>query len=679
MGRDGKDDNVKVVVRCRPLSDKNEVGHKCAVDINDKSGQIIVNSEKAESRSFTFDNVFGFDVKQVDIYNICARPIVESVLEGYNGTIFAYGQTGTGKTFTMEGVRSEPTLRGIIPNSFTHIFDHITKSLQSNASTQFLVRASYLEIYQEQIRDLLGKDQNKKLVLKESPDTGVYAKDLTKYVVNNSEEMDKLMSIGNKNRATGKTDMNEHSSQSHAIFTITIECSAKGIDKKNHIRAGKLHLVDLAGSERQSKTGAQGVRLKEATKINLSLSTLGNVISALVDKKSKFIPYRNSYLTRLLQDSLGGNSKTLMVANVGPSAYNIDETMNTLRYANRAKNIQNKAIINEDPKDALLRQFQDEIAELKRKLANGGVLEDEDDGQLKRVTKVLSPQEIERQQNAIEMERRRLKVDTKMLQEDREKAESVLKAREKELNKQNSKKEVLEQRLAQIRSKVIVGGEDLVVKHDEQQKLLNEANDELKKREELIEKTKLDIASKTQEAITLEENYNSLREEAEGKTKKLKKIWTMLIAGKGELEDMRANHERDIEEMMESCQDLSKELGLAKLIIDSYIPEDFQKLIQNYVTWNEQIGEYQLKGVAYTGNNMILSQRPIQEPNAMEEAEQLDLSGVYMAYTEDTLQSALAKQPDLIDSEHLRYDRTMQARQKRREKADNLMNSVLNS
>ena len=179
-----------------------------------------------------------------------------------------------------------------------------------------------------------------------------------------------------------------------------------------------------------------------------------------------------------------------------------------------------------------------------------------------------------------------------MLQEDREKAESVLKAREKELNKQNSKKEVLEQRLAQIRSKVIVGGEDLVVKHDEQQKLLNEANDELKKREELIAKTKLDIESKTQEAITLEENYNSLREEAEGKTKKLKKIWTMLIAGKGELEDMRANHERDIEEMMESCQELSKELGLAKLIIDSYIPEDYQKLIQNYVTWNEQIGEF---------------------------------------------------------------------------------------
>merc|ERR1712223_651667 len=179
---------------------------------------------------------------------------------------------------------------------------------------------------------------------------------------------DKLMNKGNTNRSIGATQMNAHSSRSHAIFTITVECSEKGPDGQQHFRVGKLHLVDLAGSERQSKTGATGQRLKEATKINLSLSTLGNVISALVDGKSSHVPYRNSKLTRLLQDSLGGNSKTLMFANIGPAEYNYDESLSTLRYASRAKNIKNHAKVNEDPKDALMKKYQEEIEELKRML-----------------------------------------------------------------------------------------------------------------------------------------------------------------------------------------------------------------------------------------------------------------------------------------------------------------------
>ncbi|TPP63863.1 Kinesin protein [Fasciola gigantica] len=176
------------------------------------------------------------------------------------------------------------------------------------------------------------------------------------------------MNIGYQNRSVGATNMNEHSSRSHAIFIVTIECSRIGTDGEQHIRVGKLNLVDLAGSERQSKTLSEGERLKEATKINLSLSTLGNVISALVDGKSTHIPYRDSKLTRLLQDSLGGNAKTVMVANIGPASYNYDETLNTLRYANRAKNIKNKPKINEDPKDALLREYQSEIERLKAML-----------------------------------------------------------------------------------------------------------------------------------------------------------------------------------------------------------------------------------------------------------------------------------------------------------------------
>ncbi|MEQ2195328.1 Kinesin-like protein kif3b [Xenoophorus captivus] len=313
---------------------------------------------------FTFDSVYDCNSKQIDLYDETFRPLVDSVLLGFNGTIFAYGQTGTGKTYTMEGVRNDPERRGVIPNSFEHIFTHISRS----QNQQYLVRASYLEIYQEEIRDLLSKDQSHRLELRERPDTGVYVKDLSSFVTKSVREIEHVMNVGNQNRSVGATNMNEHSSRSHAIFVITVECSELGMDGENHIRVGKLNLVDLAGSERQTKTGAQGERLKEATKINLSLSALGNVISALVDGRSSHIPYRDSKLTRLLQDSLGGNARTVMVANIGPASYNVEETLTTLRYANRAKNIKNKPRINEDPKDALLREFQEEIARLKDQL-----------------------------------------------------------------------------------------------------------------------------------------------------------------------------------------------------------------------------------------------------------------------------------------------------------------------
>lgn len=208
----------------------------------------------------------------------------------------------------MQGIQSDPELAGIIPRAFHHIFDHISQTQHK----KFLVRVSFLEIYNEDIRDLLTKTNGKNskgLELKEHPENGVYVKNLSGFVVKNVKEMDKLMETGNKYRSVGATLMNETSSRSHSIFSITIESSETKEDGEEHIVVGKLNLVDLAGSERQSKTGATGDRLKEATKINLSLSALGNCISALVDGRSSHIPYRDSKLTRLLQDSLGGNAK----------------------------------------------------------------------------------------------------------------------------------------------------------------------------------------------------------------------------------------------------------------------------------------------------------------------------------------------------------------------------------
>ncbi|CDS41105.1 kinesin family 7 [Echinococcus multilocularis] len=265
----------------------------------------------------------------------------------------------------MQGVSDNCVNKGIISRSFEHIFE----TTAASSGLKYLLRASFLEIYNEELRDLLGKESKSKCKLKEHPEKGVFVTGLSMHKVKCVEDCKIIMEQGWKNRHVGATLMNADSSRSHSIFTIYLEMVT--LDKATsaeHLRAGKLNLVDLAGSERQSKTGATGDRLKEATKINLSLSALGNVISALVDANSRHVPYRDSKLTRLLQDSLGGNTKTLMIACLSPADNNYDETLSTLRYANRAKNIKNKPVINEDPKDALLRQYQEEIARLKAML-----------------------------------------------------------------------------------------------------------------------------------------------------------------------------------------------------------------------------------------------------------------------------------------------------------------------
>ncbi|XP_014898368.1 kinesin-like protein KIF3A isoform X1 [Poecilia latipinna] len=591
---------------------------------------------------------------------------------------------------------------------------------------RFLVRVSYLEIYNEEVRDLLGKDQLQRLEVKERPDVGVYIKDLSGYVVNNADDMDRIMTLGHKNRSVGATNMNEHSSRSHAIFTITIECSEKGVDGNQHVRMGKLHLVDLAGSERQGKTGATGQRLKEATKINLSLSTLGNVISALVDGKSTHVPYRNSKLTRLLQDSLGGNSKTMMCANIGPADYNYDETISTLRYANRAKNIKNKARINEDPKDALLRQFQKEIEELKKKLEEGEEISgsegsgseemdegDDDAGEAgegrrrkrdscdisrsnsseftdtssvppptdadlrdsQRGRKKVSPDKMVEMQAKIEEERKALEAKLDMEEEERNKARAELEKREKDLLKAQQEHHLLLEKLSALEKKVIVGGVDLLAKAEEQERLLEESNNELEERRKRAEQLRKELEEKEQERLDIEEKYTSLQEEAQGKTKKLKKVWTMLMAAKSEMADLQQEHNREIEGLLENIRQLSRELRLQMLIIDNFIPQEYQAMIENYVHWNEDIGEWQLKCVAYTGNNMR-KQTPVPDKKEKDPFE-VDLSHVYLAYTEESMRQSLMKLERPKASKGSKSGRPKTGRRKRSTKPDTVIDSLL--
>ena len=363
---------VKVIVRCRPLNEvevSNDTEFVLSVDPMQRTCILRKPGDKISSprKVFTFDGVYDADSTNEEIYTDFVGPLVESVLEGYNGCVFAYGQTSCGKTFSMQGLQTVNMQRGIINRAIDQIFENI----QVTDVTYYTIRASYLEIYNEEIRDLLNKGNRYKLDIKEHPEKGVYVRGLSSVEVTTVEEMEEVVEYGSWNRALGATALNPDSSRSHCIFIIDFElCFTSEGDNKEHFRSGRLNLVDLAGSERQRKAKLGEERLKEATKINLSLSALGNVISALVNEKCKHIPYRASKLTRLLQDSLGGNSRTLMIACLSPGANNYHETLSTLRYANRAKNIKNRPRINEDPKDALIRQYQKEIKMLRQILMN---------------------------------------------------------------------------------------------------------------------------------------------------------------------------------------------------------------------------------------------------------------------------------------------------------------------
>ncbi|XP_018311135.1 kinesin-like protein KIF3A [Mycetomoellerius zeteki] len=635
----GEIENVRVVVRVRPLSSKEfDVHCKNIIDVDALNAEITIENPNAAQgeppKVFSFDAVFDTDSTQVDIYNETARPIVDKVLQGYNGTIFAYGQTGTGKTYTMSGAKTSPQARGIIPNTFAHIFGHIAKA---DENQKFLVRATYLEIYNEEVRDLLGKDQNTRLEVKERPDIGVFVKDLSGYVVNNADDLDRIMSLGNKNRVVGATAMNVSSSRSHAIFTITVESSQIGEDGEQHVKMGKLHLVDLAGSERQSKTKATGQRLREATKINLSLSTLGNVISALVDGQSSHVPYRNSKLTRLLQDSLGGNSKTLMCANISPADINYDETISTLRYANRAKNIKNRARINEDPKDALLRQFQVEIEQLRKQLEENGaeLSESEDESEDSEESR-----ETKRDKKARRRRSQMMSVE-ELEDKDTDSTEKIDKAERDdkspmdkdviELKKTQSEKEALREKMQNLQNKILVGGENLLEKAEAQEQLLAAAAVELEQRKSREEQLKRAIKAKEAERIDIEEKYSSLQEEAAGKTKKLARVYTMLMSVKAELSDLQQEHQREMEGLLEGVRGIGRELQLQNLIVNHYIPVQYQTMIKRYVHWNEDIGEWQLKCVAYTGNNMRKAQTASPAGNNKDTMPP-DMSNIYLSY-----------------------------------------------
>ncbi|KAL5272625.1 hypothetical protein ACHWQZ_G000735 [Mnemiopsis leidyi] len=596
-------ESVKVVVRCRPLGHKEiDDGRKTCVDIDTTRGCIEVKhlTKPGNNKQFTFDSVFDQRSRQRDLYDSVFKPLVASVLEGYNGTIFAYGQTGTGKTYTMQGNPADPEQRGVIPNSFQQIFEHINQT----KGIQYLVRASYLEIYQEEIRDLLSKDTKKRYELKETADSGVTVKDLSSFVVKSVKEIEHVMNVGNTNRATAYTDMNERSSRSHAIFITTIEC-CETMGTENHIRVGKLNMVDLAGSERQSKTNASGERFREATKINLSLSALGNVIHALVEENTNHIPYRDSKLTRLLQDSLGGNSRTVMVANIGPADYNYDETITTLRYANRAKNIKNKPKINEDPKDALLRQFQSEIQRLRKILESktqGG-------GKVKRRVRRMSDtgeeeefseeetigreEYIKEQQKQLEEEKKKISENQSLIAEEKQHLMGELDYRARQLNEEAKARDALKLKLQSMESKLINGG-DVIEKTAIMEKELQEKQRKIAEEKRKADEMRHALKAKEEKAQEAKETFNNLQSEVSSKTKKLTKLFHKLQNAEQEIKDLQEAHRQEIEDLTQTLHDLQRHLVTKQLIINNFIPPCDQEMFYKRTQWDDPINNWKI-------------------------------------------------------------------------------------
>jgi len=482
VGRDSDDQNFKVAIRVRPPLPRELHG--------DRPFQNVVRVDRAERRitisenlaavddegyagapgpysthTFTFDHVYDQHCTQEKVYETTAKAVVESSLQGYNATVFAYGQTGTGKTHTMEGFGLREA-RGIIPRAIEQIFEHITSSVSPRM--RFLVRASYLQIYNEIISDLL-KPERTNLLIREDKRKGVYVEGLSEWVVRSPQEIYGLMERGGAMRATGSTRMNHLSSRSHAVFIIIAEqsettyldeggnelsveqfhrlvkSSAHGEDGLKRLEAnvrqifkvGKLNLVDLAGSERVRLTGATGQRLEESRKINQSLSALGNVIAALTDSRGRqHIPYRNSKLTRILEDSLGGNCKTTMMAMISPALEAFVESLSTLKFANRAKNIKNEARVNEDlDQKSLLRRYERELRRLRTELE-------------------------ERSRNVVD-KRRLLELDEQRRRAELDKMAAIraLEARSREFLKEKEEKKLLEGRISALQGQMLTGGE----------------------------------------------------------------------------------------------------------------------------------------------------------------------------------------------------------------------------
>merc|ERR1719422_2531811 len=522
---------------------------------------------------YMFDKVLKPNVTQSQVYDATAKNIVKDVLSGYNGTIFAYGQTSSGKTHTMEGVINDPTMQGIIPRIVNDIFNHIY-SMEENL--EFHIKVSYFEIYLDKCRDLLDPSKVN-LAVHEDKDRVVYVKGATERFVSSPEEVFEVIEEGKSNRHVAVTNMNEHSSRSHSIFLINVKQENLENQKK---LSGKLYLVDLAGSEKIGKTGVEGMGLEEAKNINKSLSALGNVIAALADGNKSHIPYRDSKLTRILQESLGGNAKTTIVICASPASFNEAETKSTLDFGKRAKTIKNVVGINEEltaeewkkryekeksKNGALKNKIEKLEEELKRWRSGQSVAADEQinlaeigmDESVSAAPKLM----LDKPSAVLNLETSHISLEERnKIQEERERLYQMLDEKDDEIQEQSQLVEKLKEQMLEQEDLISATRRDYESLTKEMSKIQGEnesAKEEVKEVLQALEELAVNYDQKSQEAETKSREYNTISDELSQQQSKFHAAQTELNS----LKESQSNQKKRSSEMLRSLLSDLGEVG----------------------------------------------------------------------------------------------------------------------
>jgi len=528
------EDSIRVICRFRPLNHTEEkTGSKFIVKFPSGTDDQCVS---IGGKLYVFDKVLKPNVTQSQVYEAAAKSIVKDVLNGYNGTIFAYGQTSSGKTHTMEGVINDPTKQGIIPRIVNDIFNHIY-SMEENL--EFHIKVSYFEIYLDKVRDLLDPSKVN-LAVHEDKDRVVFVKGATERFVSSPEEVFEVIEEGKSNRHVAVTNMNEHSSRSHSVFLVNVKQENLENQKK---LSGKLYLVDLAGSEKVGKTGVEGTGLEEAKNINKSLSALGNVIAALADGNKTHIPYRDSKLTRILQESLGGNAKTTIVICASPASFNEAETKGTLDFGKRAKTIKNVVAVNEElTAEEWKKRYEKEKEknnkmkvkvekleeELKRWRAGQTVSADE---QLnlaemdESITAAPLPTKLDKPSAVLDLGTSQISLEERnKLQEERERMYQMLDEKDDEIQEQSQLVEKLKEQMMEQEELIAATRRDYEALTKEMSKIQGEnesSKEEVKEVLQALEELAVNYDQKSQEAETKSREYNTISDELSQKQSQL--------------------------------------------------------------------------------------------------------------------------------------------------------------
>ncbi|CAI2382742.1 unnamed protein product [Moneuplotes crassus] len=670
--------NVKVVCRFRPVNQselsKNGEEQICQFSDNQKSVTILCSKNSggsAGSNKFTFDRVFDTQVTQREVYEKAAKPIIEGVLKGFNGTVFAYGQTGSGKTHTMQGPDIEDLeQQGIVPRMVRTIFNRIN-SLDDNV--EYTIKVSMAEIYMEKIKDLLDPTKVN-LKIKKDKDRGIYVQDLTEQYIASETDVYDIMKVGNDNRTVASTQMNDASSRSHSIFIMNI--AQNNLDDHSS-KSGNLYLVDLAGSEKVAKTNVRGTQLEEAKGINQSLSTLGKVIHALTDKKTTHVPYRESKLTRILTESLGGNAKTCLIITCSPSPYNELETISTLRFGTAARNIKNKPKVNREytvaelklivsKKDKLISALRKRILFLENFIKENG-LEVPSDETLKELAKKLGPEVDKIIQEEQEMNDEEEKENSEEEKNDEEKIDTGDYV-EFDIPPQEQLEDLEESKIDEDDSNNFIDEEQ----KEKAQKFLqlvesntgNSSETQAKILEEYLKAQKLltQEREKCQNQVDLISNLQEDQQIFQSKIQKLSLV-------KEDFDNYKEATEQKVNELKEETEDAKNELEITNAKMTK-VERELAEIKKLYVTAKAKVERYEEKGTEFMIDESKQNKEFRKEVIEGDEVIRMEIKALHDQIAErDQLLNQIQQNPDVSsdlkaiieESQHKLFEQEKQA------------------